>query len=141
MADRGSDPLYELAVEELARLNARVMEREVRRRVALEIEARDLVPRSAEDQPSSETYMRALYRAFDQKMREPNAGTFAGGAIIVKDVAMALGVEGAAGLPYLRRTRAQVEAAPNPSRRPEGRGRRRTIHRLDQQGRSDREAG
>lgn len=112
------DPLYERACSELAALNARIIDVEVRRRVAEEIEARGLIPRPDESQPSGREVMLAGLAALEERVRGA-AGTYVGAHKVMLEVWAEMGVEGASTYPILRRTRAQVEAAPNPERRSE----------------------
>lgn len=105
---------YPAAQAQLGALLSRVIDSEVQLRVAaVRQEVAEAERRRRGGQPSAEELMRALYRAFELKVREPNPGTFVGGAKLVKDVAAGLGVLGAEELPYLRRTRAQVDKAPS----------------------------
>lgn len=112
--------LYERALRELAELNAKVIAAELPRRLTEVIAERDLVPRPLHGEPTARELMLAVYDRLERAVHGPSAGTYVGGAKILKDVAEELGVPGAGTLPTLRRTRAQVEAAPNPERRSEG---------------------
>lgn len=96
----------------------------VRRRIA----AMDLVPRGdwADGQPSARELMCALSVELELASRT-GPGTYVGADQVLRRVCRELGVRGADGQPVLRRTRAQVEAAPNPAVPREGLGRERPL--------------
>lgn len=115
--------LYLSAASELLAINERVIRVEVARQVAQEIARRDLVVRALDAQPTSARFLGALHQGFEDRIRQRNPGTYVGGWQLVREVAIQIGVDGASGFPLIRRTRAQVDAAPNPYRAREGTGR------------------
>lgn len=119
-----SDELVERALAETRELQRRVIRQAIARGVAEEIAARDLVPRAREGQPSATEVMRACLRLIEEKARN-NPGTYVGAHQAVREACIALGVHGAETTAIFRRTRGEVDAAPNPNRAREGVGRRR----------------
>lgn len=97
--------------------------------VADEIERRDLVVRETQEgQPTANEVVVAILAELERHARgerrdgrrgESGRPTAAGAHDIARRVAVSMGVVGS--FPAVRRTRAQVDAAPNPHRKREGR--------------------
>lgn len=96
--------------------------------VAAELERQDLVPRPewSADQPSAALFLLEVSLAL-QEATKRGPGTYVGAHQVLATVAKQMGVAGAASLPVLRRSRAQVDAAPNPDQPREGMGRARYV--------------
>lgn len=99
-------------VAELAAARARFL-------VVHEINERDLVVRSTQEgQPTAHEVVAAILAALEKHATGPRP-TATGAHDIARRMAVAMGVVGS--FPAVRRTRAQVDAAPNPHRKREGR--------------------
>lgn len=99
-------------VAELAAARARFL-------VADEVEKRDLVVRSTQEgQPTAHEAVSAILTALEKHATGPRP-TATGAHDIARRMAVSMGVVGS--FPAVRRTRAQVDAAPNPHRKREGR--------------------
>lgn len=99
-------------VAELAVARARFL-------VVHEIKQRDLVVRSTQEgQPTAYEVVAAILAALEKHATGPRP-TATGAHDIARRMAVSMGVAGS--FPAVRRTRAQVDAAPNPLRKREGR--------------------
>jgi len=124
---RDGDDLLVAAVQEVAAslgpIVAELAESRARFLVADEIQQNDLVPRQAfGDQPSANELLVAILRRLEKHARNPGA-TATGAHDVARRVGVSMGIVGAEAYPAFRRTRAQVDVAPNPLRRREGRAR------------------
>ena len=100
-------------VVELARARARFL-------VAEEIDQRDLVPRATvTDQPTANELLVEILSRLEKHARKAGA-TATGAHDLARRVGKSMGVVGAETYPVFRRTRAQVDAEPNPRRKREG---------------------
>lgn len=100
--------------------------------LADEIERRDLVPRqSFGDQPSANELLVAVLRELARHASNPRS-TATGAHDLARRVGVSMGVVGAKSHPAFRRTRAQVDADPNPGRRREGRARASAVRRAEE---------
>lgn len=100
-----------------------IVDRMVRVQAALEaarqIEDRDLVPRPVAGEPTLEEAMRFVLEAIRASGRH-GVGTFAGAHNVALKAFRELGVPGAGEYPLWRRSRAEVDAMPNPEQPREG---------------------
>lgn len=121
-AEPEEDALYGRALQEITTLVDQMASARAATLATRQVREDDLIPRPSPGEPTAEEIMRYVLGAIRASGKN-GVGTFAGAHNVALRAFRDLGVRGADEYALWRRTRAEVDAAPNPEQAREGAGR------------------